>query len=288
MLSHIIVPLDTSTLAESVLWRLGSLMAQPKTEVTLVHALEAPLSSRLDPGLDGAVENQERGYFGSLAKKLAERGVRCNAVVTEGRAADLILSVASDHPDGMIAMSTHGRTGLSRVIFGSVAESVLHRTPVPVLLLRAPVDSTDIPDRSVSDLRLKRVLVPLDGSPQALEIVPHVVELAKSLGLGVTLVHVLPGRSASAESMPKAERILTAAADRFQDSGIAPEKLVRSGDAAEEILGALGHCGADLIACTTHGHSAIASAVMGSIAEKLVRSSQTPLLVARCSDSRAG
>lgn len=279
MMRSILVPLDNSPASESVLWRLGVLMSRPETTAVLVHALEAPMGARMNPGAEEPLQERETENVELLAKRLRERGVRCSTVVKEGRAAELILSVAGDLPEGMIAMSTTGRSALASALFGSVARDVLRASPIPVLLFRPAAGGS----AAAPPLQIRHILVPLDGSTRAHRVIPHVLELARTVQAEVTLVHVLPSTGATEASMPRTEEVFGPAMAHFSGTGIQPETLVRSGDPAVEIADVLGRRGVDMVACTTHGRSGLAQVLMGSIAEKLVRTSPVPVLVVRSS-----
>lgn len=276
MLKHILIPLDASPAAESVLDRFMPLLIRPDTDVVLLHVEEPPLVASLDPGRGDDARAEAQEYVREAARKLSATGVRCRGVVKHGPAADAIVAMAAEKTNGMIAMATHGRTGLARLAFGSVAESVLRRSPVPVLLVRTAGQKEDGPA-----LAVKRMVVPVDGSTLALGIAPRVAELAKAFRAEVTLVHVLPPKPAQGETVAHAERLVAAAKDRFQEEGLTCEALIRTGDAAEEILDAVRQRKADLIACSTHGRTGIARAVLGSVTEKLLRGAAVPMLVSR-------
>ena len=133
MLKHILVPLDASPAAESVLDRFMPLFVRHDTDVVLLHVSEPPLVASMDPRRGDDTRAEAQDYVRAVAKRLSEKGVRCKGVVKPGPAADAIVAMAAEKTNGMIAMATHGRTGLARLAFGSVAESVLRHSPVPVL-----------------------------------------------------------------------------------------------------------------------------------------------------------
>ncbi|HXH10598.1 MAG TPA: universal stress protein [Alphaproteobacteria bacterium] len=138
MYKRILVPLDGSTLAEGVLPHVTELAKSLGAEVVLLRVAFAHIFPGADPIATQVTAVQEaEDYVTELAKKLQEQGVRAEAKVRYGDAVEEILDhVAWDHID-LIAMATHGRTGLARVVMGSVTEQVLRRAPVPMLLLRA-------------------------------------------------------------------------------------------------------------------------------------------------------
>lgn len=275
MLKHILVPLDASADSEAMLGGLTPLLARPGSDVTLLHAMETPLSAPMDPAEASDARAEAEGAVKDAAKRLGKLGIRCRAVVKPGPAAAAIVEAASAHPNGLIVMATHGRRGLKRALFGSVAENVVRRAPCPVLLLRTP--ETRKPFANVS---FDTILVPIDGSVAALAIVPHAAELAKAFRSTVTVIHVLPEAPASGASITHAEHAIETARDLFEEEGVVATGVLRSGLAAEEIAEHAA-AGAGLIACSTHGRTGLARAVLGSVAEQVLRSTKIPMLVVR-------
>jgi nucleotide-binding universal stress UspA family protein len=138
MYKRILVPLDGSALAEGVLPHVEALAKSLGAELVLLRVAFAHAFPGADPiQSQVSVVQEAESYVAGLANRLQQEGVRAEAKVRYGDPVEEILDhVAWDHID-LIAMATHGRTGLVRVVMGSVAEQVLRRTPVPMLLLRA-------------------------------------------------------------------------------------------------------------------------------------------------------
>lgn len=136
-LDKILVPLDGSVLAEAALWKAADLVNGGT--LSLLRAVEA----RTLPGVD-MVEAQvltvkeAEEYLGAVVRRLRDRGVEnVEAHVWYGPAASAIVEAAEVQKADLIVMSTHGRSGLGRLILGSVAESVLRGTRAPILVVRA-------------------------------------------------------------------------------------------------------------------------------------------------------
>jgi nucleotide-binding universal stress UspA family protein len=142
---RILVPLDGSELAEAAITRATETAASRPMTLMLMRAAEA----RTLPGTDligaqvEAVQEAE-GYLAAVKAKLEKQGLgKVEANVWYGPAATAIIEAAQMYKPDLIVMSTHGRSGLGRLIFGSVAESVLRGTTIPILLIRpagAPVE----------------------------------------------------------------------------------------------------------------------------------------------------
>ena len=140
MYKRMLVPLDGSSVAESVLPHVQELARSLGADLVLLRVAFA----HVFPGTDAVeaqvtVVQEAEEYVGALANKLQADGLRAEGKVRYGDPVEEILDhVTRDHID-LIAMVTHGRTGLKRVVVGSVAEHILRRTSVPLLLLRAPL-----------------------------------------------------------------------------------------------------------------------------------------------------
>src|SRR5574342_577033 len=133
----ILVPLDGSTLAEAAMWKAAE-MANGGT-VSLLRAAEAHTLPGADP-VDAQVTTvrEAEEYLASALKRLEQRGVsHVETHVWYGPAAAAIVEAAQVQKADLIVMSTHGRSGLGRLILGSVAESVLRGTRTPILVVRA-------------------------------------------------------------------------------------------------------------------------------------------------------
>lgn len=148
---RILVPLDGSELAEAAITRATETAASKASTLMLMRAAEA----RTLPGtdvIDAQIEavREAEAYLAGVKAKLESQGVqKVEANVWYGPAASAIIEASRIYKPDLIVMSTHGRSGLGRLIFGSVAESVLRGTTVPILLIRpagAPVDQPAAPD----------------------------------------------------------------------------------------------------------------------------------------------
>jgi nucleotide-binding universal stress UspA family protein len=154
MYERIVVALDGSDLAEQVLSHVAPLAAAFRATVTLVRVHDSSTAQMagmasaflpgtgplLDPGPAIQVARGEaEAYLAGVEARLSAAGVRTEAVVLDGPAAEGILTVAGRRRAALIAMTTHGRGGLGRLVFGSVADAVLRAASCPVLLVRAGV-----------------------------------------------------------------------------------------------------------------------------------------------------
>jgi nucleotide-binding universal stress UspA family protein len=274
-MTKILVPLDGSQLAESVLTQIRRLIKLGDAELVLVGAFNVPPIDVDYLKLVDRVRLETDRYMHAVENRLAGEGFRVRRAVVEGVAADTILEVADREKPSLIAMSTHGRSGLSRFVLGSVAEKVLRASAYPVLLVRsfaghAPVRPVELP--------FKRVLVPVDGSELSLRVVPALAEILKPADARAVLLHVTeqPAPHWTPSNVP-----FEKAAHELGDACIPATHEVRVGDPATEILKACHDLHCDMIAMTTHGRTGLSRWVLGSVTEKVLRHSEVPLLVVR-------
>src|SRR6187402_2620000 len=139
----IVVPLDGSTVAEAALPIALEMAALPKAEVTFLHVVEPPervIGDGEDITIDQQWENEKRRwceYLDSLRSRPEWQVCDVEMAVEMGKPAETILEFADAHKAAYIVMSTHGRSGVRRLVFGSVADKVLHAARTTVVLVRA-------------------------------------------------------------------------------------------------------------------------------------------------------
>ena len=137
--NRVLVPLDGSTLAEAALTWAASLTRTGGT-IVLLRAAEAPTARNADP-IETQLEAVRAAemYLADVAEHVKELGVsNVDTSVWYGPAVESIVDAARYRNADVIVMSTHGRSGLGRLVMGSVAESVLRATTTPILLVRTP------------------------------------------------------------------------------------------------------------------------------------------------------
>jgi nucleotide-binding universal stress UspA family protein len=192
-------------------------------------------------------------------------------------------------------MSTHGRSGIQRWALGSVADKVIRAATKPVVLIRANGSHSGMREERL----LKKVVVPLDGSKEAEAVIPYIEELASKLKLEVILVEVLargyetlegyiPLTNQQIESdQAIAAAYLNGVGARLKEKGISvitEESLsieIRYGNPAEVIIKLADEKQVGIVAMTTHGRSGVGRRVFGSVAERILREGNTPLMLVR-------
>ena len=276
LLSRVLIPLDGSSESEIILPELHRLLPRHVSSWTLLQALDLfHLPS----------EAEAEDYLRRTAVQLTREGHPSKYVLRHGPAAETILQAAAAEHSTLIALATHGRSGVDRWMLGSVAENLLQTSPVPVLMVRGG-PSTPSPSNPKSR-PIRSVLLPLDGSPQALEVLTPILALARGIDARVRILEVddpdsIPGHWETPDAAAKqADGIL-------RDACIPTTFERRRGNAAEEILKSVQDHGIDLIAMTTHGRSGPPRWILGSVTAEILRHTLVPLLVVRhCASKNA-
>jgi nucleotide-binding universal stress UspA family protein len=142
MYKKILVPLDGSEFAESVLSHVKTIASDCKTsEVVLLFVVEPSVSVAFDVPVEWLDEAKKKGldfardYLNQIAADLEKSGVTVSCKVKEGISAETILSCLKTDNIDLLIISTHGRSGITRWVFGSVADKVIHHSSVPVLIV---------------------------------------------------------------------------------------------------------------------------------------------------------
>lgn len=296
MFSKLLIPLDGSKTAEKVLPFARILAATLKLPIELLEVVDiaaatAHIAADKARYLDKIItegENASREHLAEIAATFAGLQVACQ--VLRGRPADLIIERAEADKGTLIAMATHGRSGINRWMMGSVAEKVLRGTRVPLFLVRAGDEASA--DRGFA---IKSILVPLDGSELAESALPTVREVANKLDVEIVLCRAYELAATayygSEAYLPKyddmlrelkqeVEDYLTKKAQGLKDSGVAKVSWVAlEGSGADEIVRYANAHPDVLVAMCTHGRSGVSRWTLGSVTEKVVRHSDEPVLV---------
>lgn len=295
MFERVLVPLDGSPLAESILPAVRALGACGAKDVVLLRIAEHDITPFIvdRPEVVQALIDLDRAacrkYLESIAQDFRAIGFGASTIVSEGSPAERIVELANERID-LIAMSTHGRAGITRWLMGSVADRVLHTARAPVLLARAT------PDRK-RFAAFTRVLVPLDGSALAESALPHAARVASCAGAQLELLRVahlnlappysgnegmpLDNSAMEAHARRLCEDYLIGVAAQLRIQGLEVSTTVSEGPDAEEILAVAEAGGADLIVMSTHGRSGVRRWLLGSVADRVLAAARIPILLVR-------
>ena len=302
MQSQILVPLDGSALAEGVLPYAAALARLSASALVLLQVI--PSARALPSVAWRAFERRgiqqeyseavtaARASLERTADRLRRDGLTVQTVVCIGDPTSEILASATRTPGiRYIAMSTHGRTGLQRAVFGSVAEAVLHTAPVPVLLVRTQADA----QLTAPTSHYTTILVPLDVDAFAEPALEQARHLATTSGATLVLLTAVPDSddlarategmisfAALGELQTVADRMtfeLAAQARRLEASGLHVRTMLARGWPAEAILRAAAQEQADLIVMATHVRQGLDRVIYGSVAWEVVQHAGCPVML---------
>ncbi len=300
MYTRLLIPLDGSKTAEKVLPYARFLAGKLKLPVELLQVVDVlAIGTHISPHnaqfLNTVLENVARRseqYLKEVAGTFSVADVKCT--VEKGIAGEVIIDKAAADKGTLISMATHGRAGIERWLLGSVAEKVLRGATNPLLLIRATAEA-----KTEGEASLRSVIVPLDGSELAEQVLPTVAELAKQLNLEVVLFraytmpisamavdpegyYVATDEALIAALREEAVAYLGKKTEAMKKLGVEKVSYVAEyGLAADEIISLARKTPDNLIAMCTHGHSGVKRWVLGSVTETVVRHSGDPVLVTR-------
>jgi nucleotide-binding universal stress UspA family protein len=156
---------------------MSSILCRPNSQISAENCYETQITASYR---DNAVD-----YLDKVGAVLKDSGVTITRAAHEGNPAEQIISLAEGDANTLIAMVTHGRSALGRRVLGSVTDNVIHGASNPLLVVHARDEGKSIPDA-----KLETLVVPLDGSSLADQVLPNVAALASTLNLKVILVRV--------------------------------------------------------------------------------------------------
>jgi nucleotide-binding universal stress UspA family protein len=305
MIRSILVPLDGSTFAEHALPLAASLARQAGAVLHLAHAHSAALPEMamgimIPDVYDLHKRQDEQAYLADTARRLTEVApVALETTLIEGDVVAALKAYAENKAIDLVVMATHARGAFGRFWLGSVADDLAAELPQPVLLVRPGEGKPDLARKSA----LKSIVVPLDGTPLAEGAVWSAAELAKLFDAELMLVRVnrpallaiyapegvsSSSVTATLDQAAEIERREAEGAQKYL-AGVA-EKLVARGarvrthitleeEPAAGILAEARADHADLIALETHGRRGLTRLFFGSVADKVVRGGEVPVLL---------
>ena len=260
---HILVPLDGSDLSAGALAIARMLAAGNCTQMHLLA-----VASRGEP----AWTRELYAYLNEIASTERKEGMSVRTSVRTGKPADAILMLAHHIHADLIVMATHGRSGLGRVLLGSVADQVLRASAIPVVLLRPGA-------RPVEDLQT--MLVPIDGTVDGAVALSAAAPLAHASNAQMLIVHAV-------DISDGATAYVQTIAARLRELGMAAEGRAVAGRPADVISSLANEADVDLIVMSTHARSGPVRTVLGSVADEVVRRGQRPVLLVRRTSAITG
>ncbi|WP_092693594.1 universal stress protein [Halorientalis regularis] len=281
MFERILVPTDRSDPARRALEQAADLTTRYDATLTALRVVDTR-------ELDGSSDLDERTEVArtDLDDAIEDLDVdpTPEGVVRAGIPSEEILDYADEEWIDLIVMGTHGRTGVRRYLLGSVAEKVVRLSDLPVLSVHpAEVDVGSVP--------YERILVPTDGSDGAGVAVDCATDLAKTYGADLHAVSVVDTGAMAPDVQfdvirdqlrERAQTAVETVAEATREAGIDDtQTAVLEGRAHDAIKSYADEERIDLIVMGTHGRSGLDRYLLGSVAEKLVRTASVPVLTVR-------
>jgi nucleotide-binding universal stress UspA family protein len=296
---HVLVPLDGEPLFERVLPYVERITERASANVTLLRVTNPrsetgffvpglgynPLALPQAADLEAA---NAMAYLEPIAARLRASGVDTRTSTAAGRAADVILDRATGDID-LIAMATRGRGYPARALLGSVADGVVRKAPIPILLV------SETCSRVWPEGGPRKMLIAVDDPAAATSILKPATAFARQLGAMLFLLHVVDplATSAPAHAPVVARRLLSTELSNArtwlerigQDSALELEvhtsRVVLGAHVASTIVRVAEEVGADIIAMATRGRSGLSRLVLGSVSTRVLQRSTVPILLVR-------
>jgi len=287
-IKKILVPTDFSEHADKAIETAEALAKPLAAEIHLLHVLHLPVQA-VTPEMAVVPVGFWQDLRAFAQRKLdasraaiEKQGVRCSAEIVEDIPGFAVAAAAKRTNADLIVMGSRGLTGLKHALLGSVAERTVRTAPCPVLTVK---------HEDKGALKLRTILVPMDFSASSHKALEIAKELAKSAGPAhLILVHAYyvpieleqfliqqgdPVLERLSEAVTKdLEKILTG----LQDAGISSEYLANRGAPERLIVELAKQKHADLIVMGTHGRRGLAHMLLGSVAERVVRTAECPVM----------
>lgn len=296
-MATILVPLDGSPLADAALAPAADVARRMKARVRLVGvhtpATREPSAFTPEAAADaGMLDARCRGllqdHLASRQARLRGLGLQVEISLREGRTA---VEVASE-ADGveLVVLSSHGRGGVSRLWLGSVTDALVRQLTTPVLVIRPPAEG----EPGVVSGAFERVLIALDGAPEAEAVIDTALAVAGSEGVTHTVLRVATplhpllmaaatkaeAARDTAEQLDVATKYLDGVVARLAARAVTVQPVVVAGpDPAREILRVADEHRADLLVLATRGGGMLMRILIGSVADKVLRAARVPVLL---------
>ena len=282
---------DLSPLSDAVLPVATSIARQRGAQLVIFHVEETPTGYPVGEWLYGPLEPTP-GALEQLRERVkpADLRVPSEYLMGFGEPANEIVRVAEETEAELIVMSTHGRTGLPRFIMGSVAEKVVRKAACPVLIVKPLLNGSKEAPNPFDVSKARTILVPIDFSRVSEAAIQVATSLACDSGAQLIIAHVeqplVPyggGEVYCADILDAHTRALKMALENIKpdDPRVACTHRLLSGDPAGEIVRLAQEENADMIVTSTHGRKGLSHALLGSVAEAIVRRAKCPVLTLR-------
>ncbi|HLW64947.1 MAG TPA: universal stress protein [Gemmataceae bacterium] len=307
MFQSIFVPLDGSPLGEHALPWAVTIARKAKAALRLCHvhpqATEVVLEASpfYDEELKFKLKTRQRAYMDDLAQRLQPLlGKAPEVILDEGDVAEKLRQKAQKTGADLVVMSSLGRGPMGRLFLGSVTDELLRTMTLPMLIVHPHSEKVDV----TAEMKARHILLPLDGSPFADQILEPAAKMAQVMGSELTLLRAVPPlpvleppiagayppnldamlqrlEETQQQLMQSARQELDRTAAQLQARVKAVQIRVIENMPADEILQSAKPPAIDMVALATHGRRGLARVFLGSVSDKVIRGSHVPILVVR-------
>lgn len=296
MFKRILVPLDGSQLSTCTLPHVVAMAQASNATITLLQVMEREANSAVINPVDWQLRKTEaQTYLDEISAQLAPfTDAQIETVLLEGRVADRILEYAQHAEIDLVALSSHGQGGINGWNVSSIAQKVIQRIGISILLVRAYQMGVECQRGQWAALHYEQILAPLDGSQRAEHVLPFATSLASQQEAQLHLVHVVAPPvvfqrmplTSEDEQLAKAlfERNQQQAAAYFEQIGARlsprPQTHVLTGTNIPAALHTFTHQqGIDLVIVSAHGHGGQRQWPYGSLVSSFIDHGVTPILM---------
>lgn len=287
MFKNILIALDGSVVSERSLPWVERLF--PSARIGLMHAVERIYPMDAVPNFVLNREHEEAEHY--LSRLAQGYQPRAHTMLRFSSAASGILDTAEEFEADLIALTTHGRSSIRERFFGGTTEKLIHHSRIPLFIVPAGLE-TPPPEK------IRKILVPLDGSRTSALILSLVVPMAREHGAEVVVLHAFQEMDIAAPRPDEMKIIteirkvqeqyrreiqdyLTEHVNRLTEEKIKARSLVLFGEPVQQIRKAIELEKPDLMMFSAHGYGAVKRLFLGSVASKMLQSLPVPTIVAR-------
>jgi len=280
-LKRILVATDFSPASGPALAVANLLAEHYGSELEIANAWSIPplAATALEMGVPASsvIQQAAEEQLNSLVKSERTKGFKVKGLLRFGDPVEYVRSLVQNELPDLLVVGTHGSTGVTHTVLGSVAENLIREVPCPVLTV-----GPNLEGRFLHANDLKEVLVPTDLSPHSLAVIPYLVAITAEFRANVHFLHVMPKES---QADLRATAAVQERIEKLCNCYFSPRALtwsgVEFGDAAERILAAAGNQSADLIAMGVKPVGRFMTQLRTSLGYKIIASANCPVLTVK-------
>jgi nucleotide-binding universal stress UspA family protein len=262
----VLVAVDMSPFSANTLKIAAELAQRSGSRLVIAHVIDPALMLPSEAAVNA------KDTLDLWMKPYIKRDTRCTSIVAEGDVVDVITHLAGQYRADLLVIGTHAAEGVTKLFFGSKAETLFRDMGIPVLTVG--------PHARLAGERLASILLPIDLEPHSLRAAQYAVSLAEESAATLTLLHILEkdaGLESHQTAAPRMEQLVPEDADLWCQSVF----RTAEGDPVERILATSKQVDADLIVMAVTHSRPLADHASWSIASKVVRQAECPVLTVR-------